>query len=58
MKGLVRINPKKRTDLDIVRVKLTKIINEMPAYFVPLTIEGNNEYPIAIDFMNIIGSGF
>ena len=58
MKGLVRIDPKERTDLLDVQANLTKIIEQMPNNFVPLTIEGSNEHPKAIDFTNIIGIGF
>ena len=58
MKGLVRIDPDERTDLDDVHANLAKIIEQMPVDFVPLTIEGTNEHPKAIDFTNIIGTGF
>lgn len=58
MKGLVRIDPEERTNLDDVHVDLAKIIEQMPEDFVPLTIEGSNEHPKAIDFTNIIGTGF
>ena len=58
MKGLVRIAPEERTDLYDVHADLAKIIEQMPEDFVPLTIEGNNEHPKAIDFTNIIGTGF
>ena len=58
MKGLVRIAPDERTDLGDVHADLAKIIEQMPEDFVPLTIEGSNEHPKAIDFTNIIGTGF
>ena len=58
MKGLVRIAPEERTNLDDVHADLAKIIEQMPEDFVPLTIEGSNEHPKAIDFTNIIGTGF
>ena len=58
MKGLVRIAPEERTNLDYVLADLAKIIEQMPEDFVPLTIEGSNEHPKAIDFTNIIGTGF
>ena len=58
MKGLVRIDPDERTDLDIVHANLAKIIEQMPVDFVPLTIEGTNNYPKAIDFTTIMGTGF
>jgi len=58
VKGLVRIDPEERTNLDDVHVDLAKIIEQMPEDFVPLTIEGSNEHPKAIDFTNIIGTGF
>ena len=58
MKGLVRIDPKERTDLLDVQANLAKIIEQMPKDFVPLTIEGSNDHPKAIDFTNIIGRGF
>ena len=57
MKGLVRIDPEERTDLDIVHADLAKIIEQMPEDFVPLTIEGTNKHPKAIDF-TIIGTRF
>ena len=41
MKGLVRIDPKERTDLLDVQANLAKIIEQMPNNFVPLTIEGS-----------------
>jgi len=58
VKGLVRIAPEERTNLDDVHADLAKIIEQMPEDFVPLTIEGSNEHPKAIDFTNIIGTGF
>ena len=58
MKGLVRIDPEERTDLHDVHADLTKIIEQMPKDFVPLTLEGSNQHPKAIDFTNIIGRGF
>ena len=44
--------------MDIVQANLAKIIEQMPEDFVSLTIQGINEYPKAIDFTNIIGTGF
>ena len=41
-----------------VQANLAKIIEQMPKDFVPLTIEGSNDHPKAIDFTNIIGRGF
>ena len=58
VKGLLRINPKERTDLRDVRRELTIIISEMPANCVLLAIEGTNEYPKAIDFTTVMGTGF
>ena len=44
--------------MEIVHANLARIIDQMPEDFVPLTIEGTNEHPKAIDFTNIMGTGF
>ena len=63
-KGLVRIDPEKRTSLYAVRDSLENIIAQMPDNFIPLTIDAvyrfdnGDQHPYSIDFTNIIGLGF